>query len=125
MTEPSAGEARWRDYLALAHRMADESGAAILRHFRQTLTVEDKEAGKPSFSPVTVADREAETVIEGRAEPVARSGGIAVGVRVFHQKFGYGAVIGIEGDKVEVDFDKAGTKKVVSRFLTAKDDVPF
>ncbi|MFY2825887.1 ATP-dependent helicase [Ruegeria sp. MALMAid1280] len=48
-----------------------------------------------------------------------------LGERVFHQKFGYGAVIGIEGDKVEVDFDKAGTKKVVSRFLSAKDDVPF
>ncbi|WP_170478818.1 ATP-dependent helicase [Ruegeria arenilitoris] len=45
--------------------------------------------------------------------------------RVFHQKFGYGAVIGIEGDKVEVDFDKAGIKKVVSRFLSSKDDVPF
>ncbi|WP_171120630.1 MULTISPECIES: ATP-dependent helicase [unclassified Ruegeria] len=48
-----------------------------------------------------------------------------LGERVFHQKFGYGAVIGIEGDKVEVDFDKAGVKKVVSRFLSAKDDVPF
>ncbi len=48
-----------------------------------------------------------------------------MGERVFHQKFGYGAVIGIEGDKVEVDFDKAGVKKVVSRFLSAKDDVPF
>ena len=49
----------------------------------------------------------------------------AIGERVFHQKFGYGAVIEIEGDKVEVDFDKAGTKKVVARFLSAKDDVPF
>ncbi len=48
-----------------------------------------------------------------------------LGERVFHQKFGYGAVIGIEGDKVEVDFEKAGTKKVVSRFLSAKDDIPF
>ncbi len=48
-----------------------------------------------------------------------------MGERVFHQKFGYGAVIGIEGDKVEVDFNKAGVKKVVSRFLSAKDDVPF
>ncbi|WP_298933234.1 UvrD-helicase domain-containing protein [uncultured Ruegeria sp.] len=48
-----------------------------------------------------------------------------LGERVFHQKFGYGGVIGIEGDKVEVDFDKADTKKVVSRFLSAKDDVPF
>ncbi|GGH30169.1 ATP-dependent DNA helicase, Rep family [Cribrihabitans marinus] len=48
-----------------------------------------------------------------------------IGERVFHQKFGYGAVIEIEGDKVEVAFDKAGTKKVVARFLSAKDDVPF
>ena len=48
-----------------------------------------------------------------------------MGERVFHQKFGYGAVIGIEGDKLEVAFEKAGTKKVVSRFLSASDDVPF
>ncbi|KUJ76849.1 DNA helicase II [Ruegeria marisrubri] len=49
----------------------------------------------------------------------------ALGERVFHQKFGYGEVIAIEGDKVEVAFEKAGTKKVVARFLSAKDDVPF
>ena len=48
-----------------------------------------------------------------------------MGERVFHQKFGYGAIIGIEGDKLEVSFEKAGDKKVVARFLTAADDVPF
>jgi DNA helicase II / ATP-dependent DNA helicase PcrA len=48
-----------------------------------------------------------------------------VGERVFHQKFGYGAVTGIEGDKLEIDFEKAGTKKVVARFLCAADDIPF
>ncbi len=48
--------------------------------------------------------------------------------RVFHIKFGYGTVIGIEGDKLDVDFDKAGTKKIVARFVTpadAVDEVPF
>ncbi len=49
----------------------------------------------------------------------------ALGERVFHQKFGYGSVIGIEGDKLEIDFEKAGTKKVVARFICAADDVPF
>ncbi len=49
----------------------------------------------------------------------------AIGERVFHQKFGYGAVIGIEGDKIEVEFEKAGTKNVVARFLTTPDDIPF
>ena len=48
-----------------------------------------------------------------------------VGERVFHQKFGYGAVVGIEGDKLEIEFEKAGTKKVVSKFITGTDDIPF
>ncbi|MDG3042263.1 ATP-dependent helicase [Roseicyclus marinus] len=51
-----------------------------------------------------------------------------LGDRVFHQKFGYGAVIGIEGDKMEVAFDKAGEKKVLASYLVsadAADDVPF
>ncbi len=48
-----------------------------------------------------------------------------VGERVFHQKFGYGAVVGIEGDKLEIEFEKAGLKKVVSKFITGTDDIPF
>ncbi|KMK66650.1 ATP-dependent helicase [Puniceibacterium sp. IMCC21224] len=48
-----------------------------------------------------------------------------MGERVFHQKFGYGAIIGIEGDKLEIDFEKSGAKKVVARFICAADDVPF
>ena len=50
------------------------------------------------------------------------------GDRVFHQKFGYGTVEGIEGDKLEVAFDKAGTKHVVASFIVsaeAADDIPF
>ncbi len=48
--------------------------------------------------------------------------------RVFHQKFGYGTVVGIEGDKLDVAFDKAGVKKIVARFVVGAaqaDDVPF
>ena len=48
-----------------------------------------------------------------------------VGERVFHQKFGYGAILGIEGDKLEIDFEKAGVKKVVARFVTGTDEIPF
>ncbi|WP_300548487.1 UvrD-helicase domain-containing protein [Roseovarius sp.] len=48
-----------------------------------------------------------------------------MGERVFHQKFGYGEIIGIEGDKLEIEFEKAGVKKVVARFITGTDDVPF
>ncbi len=50
------------------------------------------------------------------------------GDRVFHQKFGYGIVCDIEGDKLDIEFDKAGAKKVVAKFVTSADDpsdVPF
>ncbi|MDC0738810.1 UvrD-helicase domain-containing protein [Cognatishimia sp. SS12] len=49
----------------------------------------------------------------------------AVGDRVFHQKFGYGEIMEIEGDKLVVEFDKAGEKKVVAKFVTASTDIPF
>jgi len=47
------------------------------------------------------------------------------GDRVFHQKFGYGLITGIDGDKLEVEFDKAGVKKVVAAYVSASDDIPF
>ncbi len=48
-----------------------------------------------------------------------------LGDRVFHQKFGYGAIVGIEGDKLSVAFEKAGEKKVVASYVSTSDDVPF
>jgi DNA helicase-2/ATP-dependent DNA helicase PcrA len=54
------------------------------------------------------------------------------GDRVFHVKFGYGTVTEVEGDKLDIAFDKAGEKKVVARFVTAAteaglsdDSIPF
>ena len=40
-----------------------------------------------------------------------------VGERVFHQKFGYGSVAQVDGNKMTIDFEKAGRKKVVDSFL--------
>jgi DNA helicase II / ATP-dependent DNA helicase PcrA len=37
--------------------------------------------------------------------------------RVFHRKFGYGEVLGVEGSKVMVDFQKVGRKIVLDSFL--------
>ncbi|WP_282077686.1 ATP-dependent helicase [Epibacterium ulvae] len=72
--------------------------------------------GQPKESKSSIIDMQAVSVY-------------TLGERVFHQKFGYGAIVGIEGDKLEVDFEKAGLKKVVARFVksdgSASDDVPF
>ncbi len=43
---------------------------------------------------------------------------LQLGQRVFHQKFGYGAIKTIDGDKLEIDFEKAGVKKVMAGFVS-------
>ncbi|MDT7950882.1 MAG: UvrD-helicase domain-containing protein [Acetobacteraceae bacterium] len=64
-----------------------------------------------------VARRGAETL---PWEPPARpkqTHSISVGARVFHQKFGYGEVLQVDDDRLEVLFDKAGQKRLLDRFV--------
>ena len=59
-------------------------------------------------------------VIEGEGKLVAVSeakSAFTRGDRVFHQKFGYGGITAIEGNKLTVAFDKAGEKKVIDSFV--------
>jgi DNA helicase II / ATP-dependent DNA helicase PcrA len=57
--------------------------------------------------------------IEG--ELVAKSTGTvsdyAIGDRVFHQKFGNGNITAIDGNKLVVQFDKAGEKRVLDHYI--------
>ncbi|MBL6761820.1 MAG: UvrD-helicase domain-containing protein [PS1 clade bacterium] len=58
--------------------------------------------------------------INARAEPVVSSmssSNYKRGERIFHQKFGYGRIAAIEGNKLTVDFEKAGTKKVLDSYI--------
>jgi DNA helicase-2/ATP-dependent DNA helicase PcrA len=67
------------------------------------------------------------TSVKGRTiegELVAKSvsdspSAFKVGDRVFHQKFGNGNIAAIEGNKLTIDFDKAGQKRVLDGFVTA------
>jgi len=77
------------------------------------------QANRGTHDPRKRVEREPVT-IEG--ELVARSviGGtarFATGDRVFHQKFGPGTVAGVDGNKLTVDFDHAGQKRVVDSFV--------
>ena len=69
-----------------------------------------REGGKVRRGPLT---------IEG--ELVAKSTGtvsaFAVGDRVFHIKFGNGNVVAVDGNKLTIQFDKAGEKRVVDSFV--------
>ena len=63
--------------------------------------------------------KRAPLVIEG--ELIAKSTGttsdFSLEDRVFHQKFGYGHVVKIDGNKLTIAFEKAGEKKVVDSFV--------
>lgn len=65
-------------------------------------------------------------VIEGKAVPARKiqpaptggdTGAFRPGQRVSHKKFGLGFIEGVDGDKLQVVFDKAGRKKVIDRFV--------
>ena len=62
-------------------------------------------------------------LIEGQGRTVSVSAPgrskFAKGQRVFHQKFGYGKISSIEGQKLTVDFEHSGPKKVIDTFVEA------
>jgi superfamily I DNA/RNA helicase len=64
-------------------------------------------------------------MIEGSAFEVAPrsrpAAPFAAGARVFHQKFGYGTVRTVDHDKLEIDFDQGGHKKVMDSFVVPAD----
>jgi DNA helicase-2/ATP-dependent DNA helicase PcrA len=57
------------------------------------------------------------TRVPTRGQEVPKIGGFAVGDRVFHQKFGYGIVRRVEDNKLAIDFEHAGDKKVMDAFV--------
>ncbi|VAV88929.1 ATP-dependent DNA helicase UvrD/PcrA [hydrothermal vent metagenome] len=95
-------------------------------------TIEARAAGADVYNSPgwkRLQKRAGQRVAEPRQNRNAVIEGSAVshtmGERVFHQKFGYGAIIGIEGDKLEIDFEKAGVKKIVAKFVAGAGDIPF
>ncbi|AHD01408.1 ATP-dependent helicase [Leisingera methylohalidivorans] len=109
--------------------MSDTVGGGQVRS-----TIEEKMAQADGYNSPGWKRMQARAGARGLSQPkeskhqvidLTATSSFTLGERVFHQKFGYGAITGIEGDKLEVAFEKAGTKKVVARFVSATDDVPF
>jgi DNA helicase-2/ATP-dependent DNA helicase PcrA len=58
--------------------------------------------------------------IDGELVAISSAGSaFAKGARVFHTKFGTGTVATVDGNKLTVDFDKAGRKMVLESFVQA------
>ncbi len=81
------------------------------------------DAGKPGGEWTSRTFTTAPTrIVESRQSAISLGNkgrsDLSVGCRVFHQKFGNGAIAAIEGNKLEIDFDQAGRKRVMDSFVT-------
>ncbi len=63
---------------------------------------------KPAGAPVSTI-----------SSAIGAAGAFRSGDRVFHEKFGYGRVVSVEGNKLDIAFDKAGAKKIIDSFVSA------
>ena len=67
------------------------------------------ERSKPKRRPQT---------IQGTAKATPEVSAFAIGERIFHEKFGYGIIEDADGNKLTINFEQAGLKKVVDSFVT-------
>ncbi|MEL6373898.1 MAG: UvrD-helicase domain-containing protein [Pseudomonadota bacterium] len=93
----------------------DEAGAG----FQSTYETPGWQRAQKRWADASPAQKRAPRLIEGElvASSSAPSSGFAVGERIFHQKFGYGHITEVDGNKLAIDFDKAGSKRLVDSFV--------
>ena len=99
--------AGWQD--AIPSRFIDELPEDMVRHCGSAQTQPYRQPHMAAGFPV-LAKR-----------PAAAASKIPVGARVFHQKFGYGRVLSVEDDRLDIDFETSGEKRVLDRFVERHD----
>ncbi|WP_233543201.1 ATP-dependent helicase [Sphingomonas edaphi] len=116
-TTMSGGESMWRAQWSergdpFAHLAAAQSDRASTRGAGW-----QRAQGRFNAQP--------QRIIEARASAVSLGNkgrdDLSVGQRVFHGKFGYGTIAEIEGNKLEIEFEKAGRKRVLDSFVSTSN----
>ncbi len=115
---PLAGEGGARSPQASGRVKASESG---YQAFSDRVS-----ASTEAFRAAQARSRGATTTtlpVESRSSAVSLGNpgrtDLEMGQRVFHQKFGYGTIAEIEGNKLEIDFEQAGRKRVLDSFVSS------
>ena len=113
-TTMTGGESLWRaqwsehsDPFAHVSRM-ERRGPGVMRAIA---TPDHRPAREKSTGPKESRGPAVSLGNRGRSD-------LALGQRVFHAKFGYGQIAGIEGNKLEIDFEHAGRKRVLDSFVS-------
>ena len=104
---------------SIPSRFVEELPDAHVERAGSAALARDARAMAPSMflnGPLTARRPRAAEPWEQAGRP-ARAEKIAVGQRVFHEKFGYGEVLAADDDKLDIAFEKAGQKRVMDRFV--------
>ncbi len=127
------GITRARHHLTISHaanrRIYNQWQSSVPSRFLAEIppnTVEFLDGGPYASraSGPALFQREVESILNSRVEPTPAaaprsSNGLSKGSRVFHQKFGNGVILKIEGDHLEIAFKHAGVKKILAEYVEA------
>jgi len=107
--------AGWQD--SIPSRFIEELPEGTIRH---TGTAQQQPAYGATSFPVQALRQQIPNPAQIPPRP-PRAAKIPAGTRVFHQKFGYGRVLAVDDDRLDIDFETSGEKRVLDRFVEIHD----
>ncbi|OYY05106.1 MAG: DNA helicase II [Acidocella sp. 35-58-6] len=106
--------ANWQS--SIPSRFIEELPAAFISTSGSASIDNSKRLAAPVQFPV-MAPRLRSTSSVEQSSRSGRADKIPVGSRVFHQKFGYGIVLAVDDDRLDIKFETSGEKRVLDRFV--------
>ena len=112
--------ANWQS--SIPSRFIEELPAEFINVSGSAATMRAERLAAPVQFPLTARrpqDARGPQMADAWEQPArpARADKIPVGARVFHQKFGYGIVIAAHDDRLDINFETSGEKRVLDRFV--------
>jgi len=106
--------ANWQS--SIPSRFIEELPKAFIRTSGSAAIAQSQRLAAPPAFPLIAQRPRQPDAWEPPSRP-ARADKIPVGARVFHQKFGYGVVIAADDDRLDINFENSGEKRVLDRFV--------
>ena len=106
--------ANWQS--SIPSRFIEELPSEFINVSGSASTMREQRLAAPVQFPLTARRPQIADTWEQPARP-ARADKIPIGARVFHQKFGYGIVIAAHDDRLDINFETSGEKRVLDRFV--------
>jgi DNA helicase-2/ATP-dependent DNA helicase PcrA len=110
--------ATWQS--SIPSRFIDELPNEVVTRSGSAATQQAERLAAPVSFPIMARRPRVNDEWEQPARP-ERAQKIPVGARVFHQKFGYGKVTAAHDDRLDINFETSGEKRVLDRFVERHD----